>query len=583
MSASTLSPAVVAELKKYGDTLALLHQGAIDADKVFKPFRLVHGVYGQRQGGGNQMVRIKLPYGRVTPDQLRALAAVTERYGHGIAHITTRQAIQLHYVPLDDTPDLLRQLEEAGMTTREACGNAVRAVVGSPRIGTLPEEPFAVDPYQEAVFRHFLRGPLSASLPRKFKIGFSSSDADRLAQSTIQDIGITAVVVDGRQGFRVVAAGALGSSPQAPVLVRACCAKPELIPLCEAILRVFHKHGDRQNRAKARLKFVLRSKGEAAFLALVEEELRAVVAEGVQGRELPDRLPEAAPSPIPAAADPVEQAWRRWNVRAHREPGLAVVSVTVPRGDLAPARLRELATLAEVFSQGDVRTSNDQNLLLRRVPIPRLGELFARLAVLGHAGHAHSIVDVLSCPGAATCQLGLTRSKGLAELLETALADLSDPGVRSTRINISGCPNSCGQHHIGGIGLHGAAAKIGDKLVPHYVLLIGGRDEGDRVHHAAMICRIPARRVAAVIRQLATWYLAERQEGEDLTVWLRRQAGSGLDKAAAAAARNDLKARIAPLCAYQEATLEEQDLCDLGSTQLFSESMQELGAGECMS
>src|SRR4051812_22355140 len=244
-----LPDVVEQELAKFKNTLDLLHQGAIDADKVFKPFRLVHGVYGQRQQGENQMVRIKLKYGKVTPNQMRVLASTSEKFTNGISHITTRQAIQFHYIQLNDTPLLMRMLEECGLTTREACGNAVRAVVGSPLAGTLSDEPFAVEPYAEAVFQHFLRGPLSSSLPRKFKIGFGGSDADPLAQVNIQDVGATAVVKDGKQGFRIVAAGGLGSTPQAPIKLYDCLDKAELIPVCEAVVRVHHKYGDRQNRA----------------------------------------------------------------------------------------------------------------------------------------------------------------------------------------------------------------------------------------------------------------------------------------------------------------------------------------------
>lgn len=580
-----LSAAVEAELAKYRTTLDLLQQGAIDADKEFKPFRLVHGVYGQRQGGENQMVRIKLSYGAVSPAQMRVLAACSERYSNGVSHITTRQAIQYHYVELARTPDLLRELEEVGLTTREACGNAVRAVVGSADAGTRADEPFAVEPYAEAVFRHFLRGPRSASLPRKFKIGFSGSDADRLGQVNIQDVGATAVVVDGREGFRVVAAGGLGASPQAPVLLADCLPKDELIPLCEAVLRVHHQHGDRQNRAKARLKFVLRNHGEEGFRRLVQEQLAAVAAEGIRGAVLPDHLPSPAPTPIPVSGTAAERAWRSANVRSHREAGLALVSVPIRRGDLSAAQLRALADVSERWSAGDARTTNDQNLVLRRVAIADLGAVHAALAAIDAMfvrPVAHGIADVVSCPGASTCQLGITLSKNLARELEDALADLGDAGVRAARINISGCPNSCGQHHIGTIGLHGAASKVGDKLVPHYVLLVGGGDEGARVHHAALIARIPARKVAASVRALAGWYVEERTAGESFADWLRRQAGAGLERAAASAAKARLKDRLGALCGYQAGELVERDLCDLGSDRLFDAQMAELGAGECM-
>jgi sulfite reductase beta subunit-like hemoprotein len=581
---SQLAPEVVAELAQYRSTLDALHAGAVDPDKEFRPYRLVHGVYGQRQGGTNQMVRIKLKYGKITPDQMRVVAAQAERHANGISHITTRQAIQFHYVQLDDTPALLQALEECGLTTREACGNAVRNVVASPFIGTRVDEPFAVEPYAEAVFRHFLRGVRSASLPRKFKIGLAGSTRDTGGQIHIQDIGIMAVVEAGpggesKQGFRVVAGGGLGSMPVPPMVLHTFLPKAELIPCCEALVRVHHVHGNRENRAKARLKFVLKQHGEDGFRKLYDEQRAIVAAEGIRGAELPDALPAPAPSALPGG-DAAFTAWVRANVQAHREPGLATVSVCVPRGDLDGTQLRALADLAEQFAGGDVRTTNDQNLVFRRVPISRLAALYPHLAALGFAGHAHSLVDVVSCPGASTCQLGITLSKNLASELERSLAAIgADARTLQGRINISGCPNSCGQHHIAAIGFHGAAAKIGSEMIPHYVLLVGGEDAGTRVHHGTMICRIPARKVAAVTAALAGWYQQERQGDEGLAAWLRRISGEGLDKAQATAAKAALKARIEPIAAIPIDRLTADDLHDLGVSEKFE---VKLGTGECM-
>ena len=458
----------------------------------------------------------------------------------------------------------------------------MRAVCGSPNAGTRADEPFAIDPYSEAVFQHFLRGPRSASLPRKFKISFAASDLDPLGQVNIQDIGITAVVVDGKEGFRVVAAGGLGSSPQAPLKLYDCLAKEDLIPVCEALVRVHHSYGDRQNRAKARLKFVLRQHGDAGFRKLFEEKLAEVRAEGITGKALPDRLPAANPTPIPAVAGD-EGAWRKANVRAHREAGLAVVSINVPRGDVPAASMRTLADLSEWFSEGDARTTNDQNLVFRRVRHEHLPRLYSELVKLGYHRPAHGLVDVTSCPGASTCMLGLTLSKNLAKELEDGLAKINaDPSVFAAHINISGCPNSCGQHHIGNIGLHGASSKIGDKIIPHYMLLLGGGDEGATIHHAALIARIPARKVSTVITTLALWYGQEKQAGETFVVYLRRIAGFGLDRAGSSAARNRLKERLAPLFAVAEGQLTEADLTDIGTDKLFSVAMGELGVGECM-
>jgi sulfite reductase beta subunit-like hemoprotein len=580
-SPKPLPTAVEQELAKYQSTIDALHAGAIDPDKEFKPFRLVHGVYGQRQQGSNQMVRIKLKYGKVTPDQMRVLADASEQFTNGISHITTRQAIQYHYIQLDDTPKLLRRLEECGLTTREACGNAVRAVCGSPNAGTLLDEPFDIEPYADAVFQHFLRGPLSATLPRKFKIALASSDADPLQQINIQDVGAMAVKIDGVEGFRIVAAAGLGSMPVAPIKLYDCLPKDQLIPVCDALVRVHHKYGDRANRAKARLKFVLKAKGDEGFRALFQEQLAEALKAGIKGKILPDKLPAAAPTPIPAAAGE-EGVWRADNVRPHREAGLAVVSVCIPRGDVPAKEMRVLADLAEWFSAGDVRSTNDQNLVFRRVKHEHLPQLFKELAKLGYTRKAHSLVDVVSCPGASTCQLGITLSKNMAKELEEALKSINaDARTLNAHINISGCPNSCGQHHIGTIGLHGAASKIGDKLVPHYVLFVGGGDEGVKVHHGTMITRIPARKAVETVKTLAAWYQAERTGTESFAQYLRRLAGEGLDKDGVKAAKAKLKERLTPIFAIAEGQISEQDLHDIGTDKLFS--LDELGAGECMS
>ncbi len=572
---------VEAELAKYQSTLDALHAGAIDPDKVFKPFRLVQGVYGQRQGGENQMIRIKLKYGVVTPEQMRALADTSEKYTNGISHITTRQAIQFHYIPLDSTPALLRDLENVGLTCREACGNAVRAVCGSPNAGTLLDEPFDVDPYSDAVFHHFLRGPRSASLPRKFKIALASSDSDWLQQINIQDIGAMAVTVNGKQGFRIVAAGGLGAVPVPPVKLYDCLPKDQLIPVCDALVRVHHKYGDRTNRAKARLKFVLKAKGEEGFKALFEEQLAEVRAEGIVGKLLPDTLKAANPTPVPTVTGD-EGAWRLANVRPHREAGLTVVSLCIPRGDIPAREMRVLADLAEWFSDSDVRSTNDQNIIFRRVKHEHLSQLHKELVKLGYHKPAHGMLDVVSCPGASTCMLGICLSKNLAQELETALLTLkADARTLKSRINISGCPNSCGQHHIGTIGMHGAASKIGDKLVPHYVLFVGGGDEGSVIHHGTMIARIPARKAVATITALSGWYQAERTAEETFAQYLRRQAGAGMEKEAAKAAKAALKERLTPIFALSAGQISEKDLYDFGSDKLFS--LDELGVGECMS
>ena len=579
-----LATPVVEELKKYRNTLEALEAGKIDRDKDFRPYRLVHGIYGQRADGFGQMIRIKLLWGHLTPSMMRCLADISSKHGHGVLHITTRQAIQVHFIPLDATPEIMETLENNDMTTREACGNAVRGVVCSPYSATMADEPFNVQPYAKQVFEHFLRGPRSADLPRKFKIGLAASYDDPQAFNNIQDIGILAVEKDGKQGFRIRAGGALGSSPQAPIELYDCLDKEELIPVCDAILRIHHKYGDRQNRAKARLKFVLREHGDDGFRKLFEEQLAEVKAEGITGAALDDAFAvAAAPSDIPKVDDAAEQAWRHYSVRPHREAGHAVVAIHIPLGDIPFEQMRQFANLAEDYTGEDVAVSVDQNLYFRKVKIERLSDLYKELGQIGFNQPANTMLDVLSCPGASTCQLGITYSKNMAKDLGEKLAEINaDDSIMTTRIRISGCPNSCGQHHVGNIGLHGAAAKIGDKLVPHYVLLVGGGDEVAQVHHANMIARIPAKKVVDAIGALSEWYQAEKQGDEDFTGYLRRMSGAHLeDKKEARKVRKVLKERLLPICAVPDEDFDESLLYDIGSDKLFN--LDDIGAGECMS
>jgi sulfite reductase beta subunit-like hemoprotein len=369
--------------------------------------------------------------------------------------------------------------------------------------------------------------------------------------------------------------------PIAPVKLYDCLAKEELLPVCDALVRVHHIYGDRTNRAKARLKFVLKNKGDEGFKALFEEQLAAARKDGITGKAFPDSLKPANPTPIPEIGGE-EGEWRKANCRPHREAGLAVVSLNIPRGDIPAREMRVLADLAEWFSEGDVRSTNDQNIIFRRVKHEHLPSLYKELVKLGYQRKAHGILDVVSCPGASTCMLGICLSKNMAAELESALKQLaSDPRIANSRINVSGCPNSCGQHHIGTIGLQGAASTIGGKLIPHYVLFVGGGDEGKAIFHGTMIARIPARKAPATINALASWYQAERDATETFAEYLRRLAGANLDKEQAKAAKQALKARLMPIFTLGEGDISEKDLYDYGTDKLFS--LDELGAGECMS
>src|SRR4051812_34401198 len=470
LDSKTLGPARLGfadekDLDAFVATLGQFERGEITPD-AWKAFRLVNGVYSQRQEGDAMMVRVKIPQGILTPDQLRALAEVAERFSSGRGHITTRQNVQFHFVHLAHTDDALALLGAAGLTTREACGNSVRNVTACPYAGASALEPFDTTPYAEAVTRHLLRGPLSASLPRKFKIAFGGCCAQDCVGASFNDIGFLARVRDGKPGFRVTLGGGLSTLRRTGVLAHEFAPAEDAIDIAEAVVRVFNRTGDRQHRHRARLKFVVEKLGPEEFLRQYFEERKAVPPR-------PVALPAFAPArarrnPRERRPRPGLEEFSRTNVRAQRDPDLVAVTVRLPLGDLTTAQFRALADIAEEFSEErELRTTVEQNVLLRFVRRAHLASLHAALSAadLTRPG-ARTISDVVSCPGAYSCRLAVTQSRGMADALTTALADRRD----TLSIKISGCPNGCGQHYVAGIGLQGSVRKIEGRAVPQYHL-----------------------------------------------------------------------------------------------------------------
>ncbi|BDG08444.1 nitrite/sulfite reductase [Anaeromyxobacter paludicola] len=543
------------DLASFLEMLGRFERGEIGAD-AWRAFRLLRGNYPQRQGGEENMLRVKLPQGIATAGQLRALAEVAERHSRAFAHVTTRENVQFHFVQSAELPAALTRLAEAGLTTVEACGNAVRNVVGCPFAGVAADEPFDPTPYAEAVSRHFLRHPLSSTLPRKFKIAFEGCSEDHVL-TPIHDLGFRARVEGGRRGFAVTAAGGTATLCAAGQPLTPFLPAGEVLDLVEAVLRVFHRLGDRQNRKKNRMKFLVRQLGWERFQAEVAAERERVRAEG--GARLPfdaeaapeERAPEGrapAPSPAEVAAlatagsltgpglhprvsptlDPgaaAFEAWRASNVRPQRQPGLAAVTALLPLGDATSGQLRALALLAEAYGDGTVRFTRTQDAVLRWVPEEALVGLYLRLAAagLGLAG-AGTAADVVACPGAETCRLAVTQSRGVARLVEDhlrarpALAAAA-PGLE---VNVSGCPNGCSQHHVAGIGLQGSARKLEGGAVPQYFLLVGGGVVGGEARFGRLAAKIPARRVPAAVERLIGLYQAEREAGESAPAFLAR-------------------------------------------------------------
>jgi len=591
---------VLGDLDEFLATLAKFERGEIGAE-AWRQFRLLHGTYGQRQAESH-MQRVKIPQGVLSATQLEALADVAEAHSRGFAHVTTRQNVQLHFVTARGAEVAMRRMAEAGITTREACGNSVRNVTACPRAGVAPDEVFDPTPYAEAFTRHFLRHPLSSSLPRKFKVAFEGCPEDHAA-AAIHDLGFVARrLPDGRRGFIVRAGGGTATVPvSAQVLVELLPAG-ELLGLSEAVVRVFHRLGDRVHRHANRMKFLVKKLGFEGFRAEVDAERERVRAEGAPQLPFdPERPPEElaregprAPGPdrdaiaarvraqvprgpgvVPVVAPDLAPtpdafaAFVRTNVRPQRQPGYVTVEVVLPLGDVTAAQLRAVGDLARAHGDGSVRLTREQDLVLRWVPRGDVPALHAGLAAagLGLAG-AGTAARVTSCPGAESCKLAVTQSRGLGRLLEAHLREHPEvvaaaPGLD---LKVSGCPNGCGQHHLAAIGFQGSARKVGTHAVPQYFVLLGGGLGPDGARFGRLAAKIPARRIPAAIERLVALYRAERIDGEDAPAFFRR-----VDPAHARAALSDL-AEIA------HGTLTPEDQVDLGESAAFR---PETGEGEC--
>ncbi|MEM6788410.1 MAG: nitrite/sulfite reductase [Myxococcota bacterium] len=529
--------AVARDLDALEGAITRFERGDTD-EASFLEYRLRFGIYGMRQNGVH-MIRSKLPLGLLGPDQLEAFADLTERYAGGVAHLTTRQDIQVHFVALRETPDLMRALADAEMTAREACGNVVRNVVASESAGIEPGEAFDITPYGFALARFLLRHPDGQSLGRKFKIALAGTFDPRFNVNPIHDYGATAVVRDGRRGFHVVVGGGLGAVPHEAQLLSAFIPVTELLPMALAVLRVFQRHGEKKKRAKARLKFLVAAWGIERFRAEVNAERARLDGEGadlghdVLAAALADDYRDHPIHPpgekMPIARDAEEAAWFRTNVTHQRQTGYAAVRVRVPRGDLDPGQLRALAAMLRTHVGDTMRIAVDQSLFIRHVSLDRLHAVRDALVAAGLGRtRAGGLGDTVTCPGADTCKLGITSPRAIARLIEPtldALAD-ADPRVEDLTIKISGCPNSCAQHHIADIGFFGAARTVDGHTAPHFMLHVGGvgggHRHGDDWGTALPVARVPALWVGRVIERLIGQYLSDAAEDESWTSWSRR-------------------------------------------------------------
>jgi sulfite reductase (NADPH) hemoprotein beta-component len=594
-----LSFAKESDIDEFAVMLDRFERGEITPEE-WRGFRLLRGTYGQRQPDDSHMMRIKMPQGLVTADQLVAFADVADRYSRGFGHITTRQNLQFHFVKVHDAEPAMRRLAEAGLTSREACGNSVRNITACAFAGVSPSEAFDVTPYSEALTRYFLRHPLSSSLPRKFKIGFEGCAEDHV-KATINDIGWLGRSRDGQRGFRVLVGGGTATMAVSGAVLFDFLPVGEMFNVAEAIVRVFHALGDYKHKHKNRMKFLIKALGWDRWRAEFDRTLAEVRAEG--GVPLPAALvdppEEPAPSwnrpeppsvdeiaarvttgevrgpgiyPEPQPVRPTEEAYLQWaatNVRHQKQAGYLAVIATVHLGDLTSQQMRVLADLSRAYSDGTLRVTPTQDLVFRWVPRELARDLYARLAAAGIAlGDADTIADVTSCPGAESCKLAVTQSRGLGRLLEDhvranreiiALAPTLD-------VKVSGCPNGCGQHHIAAVGFQGSLRKLDGRPLPQYFVMAGGGVSPDGATFGRLVAKIPARRAPQALERLARLFAAERRGDETAAAFFNRTEVARL------------KAVLADLEPLTADTARDDDFIDLAeSTQFTPETME----GEC--
>ena len=533
--------AIAEEIETFEAEANRMISGEIASD-LFKPFRLQYGIYGQRQAGV-QMVRIKIPFGGLTSNQLRRAAELAEQYATGVGHVTTRQDIQLHFVELKDVPTIMRGLAEVGLTTREACANTVRNVTACHLAGVCQGEVFDVTPYAKTVALHLLRNPLNQSLPRKFKIAFSGCKHD-CALTPIHDIGLLALRrEDGTIGFRMAVGGGLGAAPRIAQVLREFTPIDELIPSIEAVIKVFDTLGNRKNRNKARMKFVIEKLGFEEFkrrwgqaytdmgyarpiqdpIKLLEHADKPVQLIMPSSNGVKHAVASTNGSPNGHMQESPFELWRRTNVVQQKQEGYSTAAIKLFMGDLTSDQMLFVADLADRYSNGNIRTTINQNMVIRWIPETRLAGFYQDLVSQNLADPGAELVeDIIACPGTDTCGLGITSSKGMARALaEVFPAGRVPEDLGGVSVKISGCHNSCAQHHIATIGLHGVGKRIGDRVAPHYELHLGGKVNGT-AKIGQMTVKLPAKSVPAAITHLIEVYRRDRQPGEGLPAYIDR-------------------------------------------------------------
>ncbi|HLU41633.1 MAG TPA: nitrite/sulfite reductase [Microthrixaceae bacterium] len=549
-SGTPVDPGQIEDIRKFERMLGRYLSGDLEED-VFRVFRLANGVYGQRQGGHNQMVRVKAPYGAIGPDQLEAFAHIADEYSRGWGHLTTRQNVQFHYVQLERVPELLWELAAVGLTTREACSDTVRNVMGCHLAGACPHEVLDIQPWADATFWHFLRNPISQRLPRKFKINFSGCATD-CGQAMFNDVGVIAVnrvVPEGEPnageveaGFRVFVAGGLGANPHPALALEEFTPREELLPTLEACVRVFEQAGNRDNKLRARMKWLVDELGFEELQRRILASRRFLLASSSWPGGIPAQVLERGDAPAGRGGDVVTQVgqgvpvalrgtspytrWTEANVVRGVAKGTVSALAWARLGDVTSAQFRALAAIVRELDV-EIRITNRQNFVFRGLTEEQLPTLYERLEAIGMAQPGAELTrDVVACPGADTCNLAVTQSRGLADAIGEALEEAGLAEVDGVRTNISGCTNSCGQHHIADIGFFGAERRAHGQSAPGYQLLLGGYVGQQRIHFGEKALRLPAKAAPQAAVRVVGRYASEREAGETFREWLDRVGGA---------------------------------------------------------
>jgi sulfite reductase (ferredoxin) len=595
------------EVDSYETDLSLKKQGKVD-ERLIAETRLRRGVYGQRYDNGQRhdgkkvqeftypsgsltkgphtlwdapgMQRIKIPAGGLNAAQLETLAELAEEYSDGIAHITTRQDVQLHYVHIDDTPTLMRRLAAASITTREACGNTVRNVTACPFAGICRDEVFDVTPYARALSRFLLGHPDCQSFGRKFKPSFSGCVQHACGLANMHDLGLVGVTrtENGEQvrGFAVYVGGGLGTVPYQAKLFHPFLPPEELGPVAQSIARIFARLGEKKNRNRARIKFLIHDLGIEKFKELVWEERKTLPpdskwAECLEAARKLNEEPLHPPGEIPPSPSEAFQRWHSTNVRPQRQEGYSTVTATLPLGDITASQLRSLADIARRFTRETIRTTVEQNLVIRWVSNRDLVDIYDALNAvgLGDSG-AGTIVDIVACPGTDTCKLGISSSRGLAAQLRHRLAERSfamDAAVQSLHIKISGCFNSCGQHHVADLGFYGVSRKMAGFAVPHFQVVLGGEWENNAGSYGLPVVAVPSKNIPEVVTRLTDRYVADRKSGESFKDFAKRIG------------KVEIKNLLNDLTRLPADSADRSFFSDWGDPREYS--LGDLGVGEC--